>query len=290
MTRKMRSKPARKRKKAPNKPLKTSSSPGRSSIREAPFRKLLQVDEELAEARRQYARKTVGERRLAAEFAYHGAQAERIVLPLFGREPEKLDQFRGELLALAIDPEYAPALLTVGTLEYELGRSEEALDLLRRLTTLPRATEDLPEIIDKAGDYLIDKDDIQAALDLYLAAVRVYPGVALYHSAAGYCLGRLGDRESAVDRIRRAVELDPDNHLWLNDLGWSLMEIGNLTEAEEVLERAVALAPPDYELAKGNLMDVRRRRSGNSRQPRGKKARTRRRGRKQGSEPIAERP
>jgi tetratricopeptide (TPR) repeat protein len=242
---------------------------------EVPFRELLRVDEELAEARRENARKTPGERRLAAEFVYHGAQAERIVLPLFGREPERLDHFRGDVLALAVDPEYAPALLTVGTLEYELGRSEEALDLLRRLTTLPGEPEDLPEIIDKAGDYLIDKDDIQAALDLYLAAVKVYPGVALYHSAAGYCLGKLGDRESAVQRIRQAVELDPDNHLWLNDLGWSLMEIGNLAEAEKVLERAVSLAPADYELAKNNLVEVRCRRPEKSRQPNGKKARER---------------
>ena len=260
MTRKMRSKPARKRKKAPVKPRKTSSSPGRLSIMEVPFRELLRVDEELAEARREYARKTPRERRLAAEFVYDGAQAERIALPLFGREPEGPDHFRGEVLALAVDPEYAPALLTVGTLEYELGRSEEALDLLRRLTTLPGATEDLPEVIDKAGDYLIDKDDIQAALDLYLAAVKAYPGVALHHSAAGYCLGKLGDREGAVQCARRAVELDPDNHLWLNDLGWSLMEIGNLAEAEEILERAVSLAPPDYELAKNNLAEVRCRR------------------------------
>ena len=55
-------------------------------------------------------------------------------------------------------------------------------------------------------------------------------------------------------------------------------------EAEEVLERAVSLAPPDYELAKGNLLEVRSRRPEKSRQPSGKKAWTRRRNRKQGSE------
>ena len=272
MTRKMKRKPARKKKKAPIKPPKTSASPGRFSIMEVPFRELLRIDEELAEARRENARKTPRERRLAAEYVYDGAQAERIVRPLFGREPERPDQFRGDVLALAVDPEYAPALLTVGTLEYELGRSEEALDLLRRLTTLPGATEDLSEIIDKAGDYLIDKDDIQAALELYLAAVKVHPGVALYHGAVGYCLGKLGDRKSAVQCARRAVELDLDNHLWLNDLGWSLMEIGNLAQAEEVLERAVSLAPPDYELAKNNLVEVRRRRPEKSGQPSGNQA------------------
>jgi hypothetical protein len=31
--------------------------------------------------------------------------------------------------------------------------------LFQKLTTLPADTEDLPEIIDKAGDFLIDQDD-----------------------------------------------------------------------------------------------------------------------------------
>ncbi len=258
-------------KKSRKKTRKAPPSPGSFSITEVPFRELLRVDEELAEARREYARKTPEERRRAADFAYHQAQAERIVFPLFGREPERTEDFGGEVLALAISPEFAPALLTVGTLEYELGRREEALDLLHRLATLPGDTEDLPEIVDKAGDYLIDKGEIQAALDLYLAAVKTYPGVALYHDAAGYCLGKLGKREEAIRYARQAVELEPENHLWLNDLGWSLLEIGSLAEAEEVLERAVSLSPPDYELARNNLTEVRRKRRQEPQTPSGKK-------------------
>lgn len=54
---------------------------------------------------------------------------------------------------LAIDPEYAPAMLTVASLEYQYGRVDEAMVLFLELTKLSADTEDLPEIIDKAGAF-----------------------------------------------------------------------------------------------------------------------------------------
>jgi hypothetical protein len=46
-------------------------------------------------------------------------------------------------VALAIDPNYAPALLTVASIEYQLGRVRESLKLSLRLLELPPTTEDL---------------------------------------------------------------------------------------------------------------------------------------------------
>ena len=40
-------------------------------------------------------------------------------------------------------------MLTVGSLEYQYGRVEEAMILFLELTTLPADTEDLPKIIDR---------------------------------------------------------------------------------------------------------------------------------------------
>jgi tetratricopeptide (TPR) repeat protein len=154
---------------------------------------------------------------------------------------------------LAIDPEYAPAMLTVGSLEYQYGRVEEAMALFLKLTTLPADTEDLAEIIDKAGDFLIDQDDLVNAGQLYAAAARAYPQVALYHVGLGYWAAETGRMEESVAHHRCAVELEPNNYLHLNELGYSLLEAGQYDEAEKVLQRAVRLAPPEYDLAKGNL-------------------------------------
>ncbi len=165
---------------------------------------------------------------------------------------------------LAIDPEYAPAMLTVGSLEYRYGRVEEAMAHFLKLTTLPADTEVLPEIIDRAGDFLIDQDDHVHAGELYAAAVRAYPEVALYHIGLGHCVAKSGRMEESVAHHRRAVELEPNNYLHLNDLGYSLLEAGQYDEAEIVLKRAVQLAPPEYDLAKGNLEHLREVRSQHS--------------------------
>jgi len=162
---------------------------------------------------------------------------------------------------LAIDPEYAPAMLTVGSLEYQYGRAEEAMAQFLRLATLPADTEDLAEIIDRAGDFLIDQGDYVNAARLYAAAARAYPEVGLYHVGLGYCAAEAGRMEESVAHHRRAVELEPNNYLHLNDLGYSLLVAGQYDEAESVLQRAVKLAPPDYDLAEGNLEHLRKVRS-----------------------------
>ncbi len=128
--------------------------------------------------------------------------------------------------------------------------------LFLKLTSLPADTDELPEIIDKAGDFLIEKDDYANAEKLYAAAA--YPEVALFQDDLGYCISQAGRTDEAVARQQRAVELEPDNYLHLNDLGYTLLQAGQYNEAEKVLQRAVRMAPPEYELAKGNLEHLRR--------------------------------
>ncbi|MCP4604141.1 MAG: tetratricopeptide repeat protein [Proteobacteria bacterium] len=232
----------------------------RYTIQEKPFRELLRLDKELSEARRDYANKTPKDRRMEADFVYHKGSADRLFGVALGRNDSE-DPWRADVLALAIDPNYAPAILTVGSLEYGLGRREEALELLNGLTKLPKDTEDLVIIIDKAGNYFLDQDDIPAALDLYKAAVESFPEVALYHNAVGYCLGKLESIDEALVATRRAVELEPENSEWLNDLGYTLLEMGDLEEAEAILNRAINFAPPDYELPRNNMEELKRRRA-----------------------------
>jgi len=156
-------------------------------------------------------------------------------------------------LALAIDPLFAPALLTVGSLEYQHGFVREAMELFLTLTKLPNNEEDLAEIIDKAGNFLLDHDDYKNALDLYLSAEKADPIQAPYYIGSGYCVYKLGNIVEAISKGRRAVELEPDNYLYLNDLGYCLLEAGSLEEAETILKKSISLAPSEYECARNNL-------------------------------------
>jgi tetratricopeptide (TPR) repeat protein len=229
------------------------------TFKTASFSRLVEEVDELARIRREYAAVSPVKRRRAADFQYHAAGAEELFARAIGKQIEE-GPWPGEAVALAIDPEFAPAILTIGSWEWIHGRKEEAMELFLRLTDLSPDTEDLPIVIDKAGDFLCDVREYDLAFKLYSVAADRHPNVGIFYNGMNYCAGKLGRYEEAVGHARKTVELDPENHRHLSDLGWSLVEAGHLEEAETVLEKAVALSPADYELAKGNLKELRRRR------------------------------
>lgn len=224
------------------------------------FRECLEKDEYLAGLRTEYAHKPAEERRMAADWEYHSAIAGSMfndALARLGRAEVGVPSWPDGVLALAIDPLFAPAILTVGSVEYQLGRQDEAMELFLTLTTLPADEPDLSIIIDKAGEFLLDAEDYERARELYAAAEKAFSHVAVYPAGLSYCLSRLGLHEEAVVKARRADTLAPGNHIHLNDLGWTLYQAGYLEKAEATLEKSVRLAPPDYDLARKNLEEVR---------------------------------
>lgn len=212
--------------------------------------------------RKEYSAKSPKERRRAAQWEYDSAMAEDLFLlslPKSAKTIWKKQDWNPGVLALAIDPLFAPALLTVGSLEYQYDRTREAMDLFLTLTTLPPEEPDLPLIIDKAGDFLIDNKDYMNALTLFTAAEKSYPRIAIYYIGSGYCLSKLKRLEESIQKHRVAVELEPKNYEYLNDLGYTLYEAGMFEEAEEVLKKAQLLSPPEYELPTNNLTLIKKK-------------------------------
>lgn len=225
------------------------------------FQECVRLDGGLAGLRAEYARKSAKTRRCTAEWEYDSSLSVSMfgnALAAGGRDPLPFGEpcWPDGVLSLAIDPRYAPALLTVGSLEYQVGRKAEAMQLFLALTELSAKEPDLPIIIDKAGDFLLDQKDVRRAHDLYAAAEQAFPDVAMYPAGLGYCLGKQGKPEEAVAKARRASELEPASAWHLNDLGWSLFQAGQPEEAIRILDRAVALAPEHYDLPRENLRYV----------------------------------
>ncbi len=147
--------------------------------------------------------------------------------------------------ALEIRPDYAPAVLTMGSIEYQRGRDEDGSRLFRTLLSLPDESGDLWEVIDKAGDFLIQEERYAEGLELYEAGVRRFPDKAALYQGLGCCAGHEALFDKAVEVSQRALGLEPNRQDLTNDLGWSLFQAGQIEEAEEVLSRAVALDPSD---------------------------------------------
>jgi len=234
----------------------------RRRLRDMPFVQLVAAVPELADARREYSGKPSEKRRAAAEWAYDSSVAQDLfsrALLRAGRDADMDPGFDSGVVALAIDPRFAPALLTVGSLEYQHGRPVAAMELFMTLVTLPQTEPDLAEIIDKAGCFLLDQNDTPNATRLYRAATQSYPDVCEHWSNLSYCLGEAGELEAAVAAARKALSMNESDPKVLNDLGWTLVLAGFHDEARTVLERAVTLAPEDYDLPRNNLLELDKR-------------------------------
>ncbi len=225
-----------------------------------PFSKLIKEDKKLSKIRKKFKLESKSERRFSADMEYNSGLTSSVfneALLGAGGEPfEDMSGWPSYFTALAIDPEYAPAILTVGSVEYQLGRTEEAMKLFLSLTKLSKDEKDLEEIIDKAGDSLLDNEDYKNALALYTTVEKVFPTNALFCNSSGFCLAKLGHLNESVEKLRIAVKLEPDNYQYLNDLGFVLLEAGNLNEAEKYLRKSISLSPNDYELPRNNLKDL----------------------------------
>jgi tetratricopeptide (TPR) repeat protein len=220
------------------------------------FIELLSRDPQLSAFRAAYSQKPAKKRRAAAELVYD----ESISNSLFGAALARLQgerlpapQWPPGFAALAIDPEYAPALLTVGCYEHGCGRKAEGKRLLLQLTQLSPNAADWIGIIDKAGQALMEAGDAAGTCRLYKAALAASPGKQEFITGLSWALCRAGKHEEALPWLERAVANAHDDYAVLNDYGWGLAELGRFEEAQKVLQKAAELAPADYDLPANNL-------------------------------------
>ena len=183
------------------------------------------------------------------QFYAEGEYADSIVRDAMGDRAGSIAALKRALEAM---PTYAPAIMSMGSVEYQLGRIAEGRELFQSLLSLPKNTTDICEIIDEAGTFLTRIKAYEDGMALYRMAVKRYPDVAALRQGLGYCASNAGLHEEAVPANQRALELKPEDQKLVNDLGWTLFQAGRLVQARETLERAVAMDPSD-ELAAENL-------------------------------------
>jgi tetratricopeptide (TPR) repeat protein len=149
-------------------------------------------------------------------------------------------------------------LLAMGRKYHDLGRTQDALRVLTRLTGF----RDLPGAV--AEEAVVRLAEIQLKWRKYkrarrhlTAALRHQPAEGRYHYLMGTaCLaeGR-GDLERASDHFRRALELEPTLVKCLLDYGLLAIRLGRTDEGIARLRQAAELSPDDpvviARLAKG---------------------------------------
>lgn len=99
---------------------------------------------------------------------------------------------------------------------------------------------------------LMDKRDMEGAIDHYTKAIFLKPDFAEAHNNLGFALASQGKYNVAKTHYEIALELDPDFMLAHNNLGVTHAELGNWAEAIAHFKRALELMP-HYTDAKFNL-------------------------------------
>jgi len=154
--------------------------------------------------------------------------------------------------ALALRPGYPPAVLTMGSIEYQRGRQSEGKRFFLFLLSLSDDACDVSEVIDEAGSFLIQMKKYADGLDLFRGAVERFSDRSNLYQGLGCCVAHEGFFGEAVAAYEKALALDPNSQELTNDLGWSLYESGRLERARDLLLRAASMDSSD-ELARKNL-------------------------------------
>jgi tetratricopeptide (TPR) repeat protein len=181
----------------------------------------------------------------AAEIAY----AQGVMHHTLGNRAESIASLEK---ALSLKPDYAPAVLTMASIEYQRQQQEDGKKRLFSLLKLSSDTEDIVPIIDEAGSVLISINEFSDGLELYREAAKRFPYVPAFRQGIACCAGQEGLFDEALEAVRRAIELDPENVAYVNDMGWTLVLAERFREAEAAFKQALEIDPSN-ERAQMNL-------------------------------------
>jgi len=167
-------------------------------------------------------------------------------LALAGKEPEAVQHFDA---ALAVWPDYQPALLDRGIALMMGGRADEAVadfqEAIRRQPNSPKAYYQL------AGA-LANQKKLEEAKTNYLLALRFQPNFAEAHTKLGNVLLLEGDKTNALWHLHEAVRINPDNAESQYALGNELAQQQSFAAAVAHLGAAIK-AQPNYTSALNDL-------------------------------------
>ena len=139
---------------------------------------------------------------------------------------KSMDRIKAEQLfrdILVLDPDHADCLHYLGVINYETGRPEEAILLIRRALAV---NPSYAGAYINLGNALQEVGNFAEAVMSYRQALALQPNFAMAHNNLGNALKELGKLDEALTCYRRAIELKPDYANAHNNLGIGLLLSG----------------------------------------------------------------
>ncbi|HXO28182.1 MAG TPA: tetratricopeptide repeat protein [Thermoanaerobaculia bacterium] len=149
------------------------------------------------------------------------------------RQPEAIEAFR---IAVRLRPDDREARIALGDAWRLMGKYDEAIAAVEQ-------DSDYPLALGTKGAALLELGRVEDALQVLDRAVALDPNYAFGLAARGQVLHLLGRFAEALESLQRAVALDPGNAIWMAGCGEVLRQLGRFDEALEILDRAIASRP-----------------------------------------------
>ncbi len=150
---------------------------------------------------------------------------------------------------LAAEPYNGDALHFLGMLAHDLGRNEDAVELMERAH---RHMRPQPFSLNNLGVAYLALDRSQEAKRCFAKALGLKPDYAEAHGNLGDALDQLGQLKEAERSYRRSLAINPDRAIGHYSLGNLLRRLGRREEAERSYRDALA-RQPEFAEAQHNL-------------------------------------
>ena len=150
-------------------------------------------------------------------------------------------------LALAVNPDYAPAYSIRGLVLYQLREYDSAEKDFKRAISLDERN---PEINNNYGWYLCQTGKAKESIEYFQRAIRnpLYRTPELAWLNAGTCYIKMNDLDAAEDALRRIIRFAPQNPQALYNLAVVAYKRGNYDAAKAHLMTVVKQADPNAEM------------------------------------------
>jgi predicted O-linked N-acetylglucosamine transferase (SPINDLY family) len=150
---------------------------------------------------------------------------------------------------LAAEPNNADALHFLGMLAHDLGRNEDAVELIEKAHRYVRPQ---PFSLNSLGVAYLASHRAKEAKRCFAKALALKPDYAEAHSNLGDALNELGQLQEAERSYRRSLAIKPDRAIAHYSLGNLLHRLGRREEAERSYRDALA-RQPEFAEAQNNL-------------------------------------
>jgi tetratricopeptide (TPR) repeat protein/TolB-like protein len=156
------------------------------------------------------------------------------------RRPEVAAQATAAVMeALKINPDLAPVHYSLGNMQFQTGRYQEAFDSLRRGLAIQPDSDDSHRLL---GRVMVARGDVDGGLAEIRKAIDVRPYWNNYYTL-GYTLYMTGRYREAIDALTKTTELQPTFSNAYQMLGITYHMLGDLPQAIGNYEHAARLGP-----------------------------------------------